>query len=153
MSKDERSKRDRDFLDSAFQKYLTERERKVLTLYHGIEGGGKRTPEEIGSLLGVTRERIRQELTHATDKLLADAEGAQVSDLFDDWGLIYRAGDELEPLKSVPPVAVLIDPGLSSSADLAALYVAISAVNRAHGGEGIAFRQEATEVGFVAGAV
>jgi RNA polymerase primary sigma factor len=43
-----------------FEKYLTERERKILYLYYGLDEGEERTLEEIGMLLGVTRERIRQ---------------------------------------------------------------------------------------------
>jgi RNA polymerase primary sigma factor len=40
--------------------FLPERDRKVLMLYYGIEGGTELTLEEIGQRLGVTRERIRQ---------------------------------------------------------------------------------------------
>ena len=50
----------RDFLEDMFERYLTERERKILYLYYGLDDGEERTLEEIGSLLGVTRERIRQ---------------------------------------------------------------------------------------------
>jgi RNA polymerase primary sigma factor len=32
----------------------------VLRLYFGLEGGREHTLEEIGSMLGVTRERVRQ---------------------------------------------------------------------------------------------
>ena len=50
----------RDYLENMFEQYLTERERKILYLYYGLDDGEERTLEEIGSLLGVTRERIRQ---------------------------------------------------------------------------------------------
>jgi RNA polymerase primary sigma factor len=50
----------REFLEKMFEKYLTERERKILYLYYGLDEGEERTLEEIGSMLGVTRERIRQ---------------------------------------------------------------------------------------------
>jgi RNA polymerase primary sigma factor len=50
----------RDYLETMFEQYLTERERKILYLYYGLDDGEERTLEEIGSLLGVTRERIRQ---------------------------------------------------------------------------------------------
>ncbi|HEY8483192.1 MAG TPA: sigma-70 family RNA polymerase sigma factor [Longimicrobiales bacterium] len=39
---------------------LKEREAKVLRLYFGLDGGEPMTLEEIGSLLGITRERVRQ---------------------------------------------------------------------------------------------
>src|SRR5687767_9459972 len=39
---------------------LKEREARVLRLYFGLEGSDPMTLEEIGSLLGITRERVRQ---------------------------------------------------------------------------------------------
>ena len=39
---------------------LKEREGKILKLYFGLEGSDPMTLEEIGSLLGITRERVRQ---------------------------------------------------------------------------------------------
>lgn len=39
---------------------LPEREREIMVLRFGIGGGGARTLEEIGTVFGVTRERIRQ---------------------------------------------------------------------------------------------
>ncbi|HEY0672033.1 MAG TPA: sigma-70 family RNA polymerase sigma factor, partial [Longimicrobiales bacterium] len=39
---------------------LKEREGKVLRLYFGLDGQDPMTLEEIGSLLGITRERVRQ---------------------------------------------------------------------------------------------
>ncbi len=40
--------------------YLKEREAKILRLYFGLDGSEPMTLEEIGSLLGITRERVRQ---------------------------------------------------------------------------------------------
>ena len=60
----------RDFLETMFEQYLTERERKILYLYYGLDDGEERTLEVIGSLLGVTRERIRQIRNRAFEKLL-----------------------------------------------------------------------------------
>lgn len=40
--------------------HLSERERMVICMRYGLEGGQKYTLEEIGQLYGVTRERIRQ---------------------------------------------------------------------------------------------
>ena len=59
----------RDYLENMFDSYLTERERKILYLYYGLDDGEERTLEEIGSLLGVTRERIRQIRNRAFEKL------------------------------------------------------------------------------------
>ena len=39
---------------------LTEREQKILRLRYGIDDGKERTLAEVGDILGVTRERIRQ---------------------------------------------------------------------------------------------
>ena len=58
-----------------FEKYLTERERKILYLYYGLDDGEDRTLEEIGSLLGVTRERIRQIRNRAFEKLRESPDG------------------------------------------------------------------------------
>jgi len=66
----------REFLDRMFAKYLTERERKILCLYYGLyEGDEEKTLEEIGTMLGVTRERIRQIRNRAFEKLRNSPEG------------------------------------------------------------------------------
>jgi RNA polymerase primary sigma factor len=49
---------------------LPERERRVIELRFGLHGGLPRTLEEVGSTLGVTRERIRQ-IENTTLKRLA----------------------------------------------------------------------------------
>ncbi len=59
----------REFLEEMFEEYLTERERKILVLYYGLDDGEEMTLEQIGDLLGVTRERIRQIRNRAFDKL------------------------------------------------------------------------------------
>jgi RNA polymerase primary sigma factor len=41
-------------------KVLTARERDIIKLRYGLGGGRERTLEEIGTKLGITRERIRQ---------------------------------------------------------------------------------------------
>jgi RNA polymerase primary sigma factor len=69
----------RDFLESMFESYLTERERKILYLYYGLDDGEERTLEEIGSLLGVTRERIRQIRNRAFEKLRESPHGESLS--------------------------------------------------------------------------
>jgi RNA polymerase sigma factor (sigma-70 family) len=39
---------------------LSEREQKIIRLRYGIDDGKERTLAEVGEMLGVTRERIRQ---------------------------------------------------------------------------------------------
>jgi RNA polymerase primary sigma factor len=66
----------REFLNRVFQKYLTPRERKILSLYYGLEEGSEgMTLERIGALMGVTRERIRQIRERAFEKLRDSPEG------------------------------------------------------------------------------
>ena len=48
---------------------LKEREGKVLRLYFGLDGQDPMTLEEIGSLLGITRERVRQIKEKALSRL------------------------------------------------------------------------------------
>ncbi len=69
----------RDYLEQMFEAYLTERERKILYLYYGLDDGEERTLEEIGSLLGVTRERIRQIRNRAFEKLRESPHGDSLS--------------------------------------------------------------------------
>jgi len=69
----------RDFIEEMFDRYLTERERKILYLYYGLDDGEERTLEEIGSLLGVTRERIRQIRNRAFEKLRESPHGESLS--------------------------------------------------------------------------
>ncbi|HEX7052175.1 MAG TPA: sigma-70 family RNA polymerase sigma factor [Longimicrobiales bacterium] len=48
---------------------LTPRDARVLRLYFGLEGGREHTLEEIGNVLGVTRERVRQLRDRALKRL------------------------------------------------------------------------------------
>ena len=48
---------------------LQRRDAKVLRLYFGLDGGREHTLEEIGGLLGVTRERVRQLRDRALKRL------------------------------------------------------------------------------------
>lgn len=50
-------------------KTLPPRDAKVLRLYFGLDGGREHTLEEIGSMLGVTRERVRQLRDRALKRL------------------------------------------------------------------------------------
>src|SRR5690606_14206856 len=48
---------------------LPPRDAKVLSLYFGLDGGREHTLEEIGTMLGVTRERVRQLRDRALKRL------------------------------------------------------------------------------------
>ena len=48
---------------------LPPRDSKVLSLYFGLDGGREHTLEEIGAMLGVTRERVRQLRDRALKRL------------------------------------------------------------------------------------
>jgi RNA polymerase primary sigma factor len=48
---------------------LSDRERLILTSRYGLDGGNTSTLEEIGNELGVTKERVRQIVTRAQEKL------------------------------------------------------------------------------------
>ena len=53
---------------------LTEREQQVIRLRYGLGEERPQTLEEIGSMLGVTRERVRQIEARAMEKLRRQAE-------------------------------------------------------------------------------
>jgi RNA polymerase primary sigma factor len=55
-------------IDSALRT-LPPRDAKVLRLYFGLDGGREHTLEEIGGMLGVTRERVRQLRDRALKRL------------------------------------------------------------------------------------
>ncbi len=60
----------REFLQQLFRQYLTPREVRVLTLHFGLDGtSDPLSLEQIGPLLGVTRERVRQVRERALAKL------------------------------------------------------------------------------------
>ncbi|MGH7568407.1 MAG: sigma-70 family RNA polymerase sigma factor [Gemmatimonadales bacterium] len=54
---------------------LQRRDAKVLRLYFGLDGGREHTLEEIGGMLGVTRERVRQLRDRALKRLRDGAVG------------------------------------------------------------------------------
>ena len=60
---------------------LPPRDAKVLRLYFGLDDGNSRTLEEIGRMMGVTRERIRQLRDRALLKLREGETGERLRDL------------------------------------------------------------------------
>lgn len=63
---------------------LSERERKIIEMRHGLIDGRPRTLEQIGKTMGVTRERIRQLETKAMKFLYARAENSGLRDYMPD---------------------------------------------------------------------
>ena len=60
---------------------LPPRDAKVLRLYFGLDDGNSRTLEEIGRMMGVTRERIRQLRDRALIRLREGEQGQKLKDL------------------------------------------------------------------------
>jgi len=60
---------------------LPARDRKVLVLYYGLDSGEPKTLDEIGRILGVTRERVRQ----LRDRALAALRDGGAADVLRDW--------------------------------------------------------------------
>ena len=60
---------------------LPPRDAKVLRLYFGLDGGREHTLEEIGAMLGVTRERVRQLRDRALKRLGQGPMGQTLKDL------------------------------------------------------------------------
>ena len=58
-----------DILYDAITKVLGPREIAIMTLRYGLQGNGMHTLQEIGTIYGVTRERVRQIELHAVRKL------------------------------------------------------------------------------------
>lgn len=60
---------------------ISEREARILRLYFGIDGEEPKTLEEIGAILGITRERVRQIKERALDRM-RHASRARLLDAF-----------------------------------------------------------------------
>jgi RNA polymerase primary sigma factor len=60
---------------------LPPRDRKVIVLYYGLESGEPKTLDEIGRMLGVTRERVRQ----LRDRALAALRDGGAAEVLRDW--------------------------------------------------------------------
>ncbi|MGK3708703.1 sigma-70 family RNA polymerase sigma factor [Arthrobacter sp. IK3] len=68
---------------SAVLDKLSPREARILALRHGLEGGREHTLEEVGSLLGLTRERIRQLEAQSIDFLRRPKNSEALIDFFE----------------------------------------------------------------------
>jgi RNA polymerase primary sigma factor len=68
-------RRDLERKSKNLMQYLTEREREVLKMRYGFDGGSEYTLEEIGRRFMLTRERIRQIEKEALSKLKTSAHG------------------------------------------------------------------------------
>ena len=64
-------------------KVLDERERTILCLRFGLDGGGERTLEEVAEYFGLTRERIRQIEARAMSKLRHPSRSQVLRDYLD----------------------------------------------------------------------
>ena len=65
-------------LREAIERYLNEREQKILKLRFGIDEAGTFTLDEIGKMFGLTRERIRQIEKYSLSKLKNSEIGEQL---------------------------------------------------------------------------
>jgi RNA polymerase primary sigma factor len=59
---------------------LNERERRIIDLRYGLVDGQRRTLEEVGRVLGMTRERARQIEAEALRRLRAPDVGLHLRD-------------------------------------------------------------------------
>jgi RNA polymerase primary sigma factor len=62
---------------------LSPRERRIIRLRYGFEGGHQRTLEEVGKRLGITRERVRQLEAKALRKMRHPHERRRLEDYLD----------------------------------------------------------------------
>jgi RNA polymerase sigma factor (sigma-70 family) len=77
-----------DILKELFAKFLGElepREQQIVVARFGFDGQSPRTFRELGSSMGVCKERIRQIQTRALDKLRAMAAEARLEQTVGDW--------------------------------------------------------------------
>ena len=63
--------------------HLNERERRIIDLRYGLADGQRRTLEEVGKVLGMTRERARQIEAEALRRLRAPEVGQHLRDYLD----------------------------------------------------------------------
>jgi RNA polymerase primary sigma factor len=72
-------------LFTAFLAELEPRERKIVVARFGFDGKAPRTFRELGSQMGVCKERIRQIQTRAMEKIREMAADARLEQTVGDW--------------------------------------------------------------------
>ena len=75
-----------DAVHAFLREALSARERQILCLRYGLEDGTARTLEEVGSAVGVTRERVRQIEIRAMRKLRAESNTPRLRSLLEAEG-------------------------------------------------------------------
>ena len=74
----------REDIGLALERLLSEREREFVRAYFGFDSGQRATLEAIGQQSGLSRERVRQVIAEALDKLRADPVVAAYGSLLSD---------------------------------------------------------------------
>src|SRR5205085_5391813 len=89
--------------------HLNERERRIIDLRYGLADGQRRTLEEVGKVLGMTRERARQIEAEALRRLRAPEVGPHLRDYLEYSTKRPTTNDERRtaatPLRPSPVVA------------------------------------------------
>ena len=71
----------REKINEVMEKLLSERERYILTMRYGLNGEEEHTLEEVGQILKITRERVRQIESKAMRKLATHSQSKELRDV------------------------------------------------------------------------
>lgn len=91
-------------VDNLLNRIPHERNRKVIRLRFGLDGGGQRTLEQVGEQLDLTRERIRQIEKRAFDRLKKGIKDSLVQALYS------AIADEMEARGGLMSIAQIREP-------------------------------------------